>query len=151
MGSRKEFEKAVKFVDEHKIRPVVDTVLPSLEDAEEGFQLMKSGGQFGKVSQLLQVCLESKLISSTHRSSSTSSARRASSEPSAESAGLEGLSEDVTVNRAISEVYCFLSSSKLLSETGFASALLENSQRRPLAVPWLGLTRRYIVLPSSTL
>lgn len=49
MGSREEFEKAVKFVDEHKIRPVVHSVLASLEDAEEGFQLMKSGGQFGKV------------------------------------------------------------------------------------------------------
>lgn len=50
MGSREEFEKSVKFADEHKIRPVVHTILPSLEDAEEGFQLMKAGGQFGKVS-----------------------------------------------------------------------------------------------------
>ncbi|ORY84706.1 hypothetical protein BCR35DRAFT_303044 [Leucosporidium creatinivorum] len=49
MGSREEFEKAVKFAAEHKIRPVVHTVLSSLEDAEEGFQLMKSGGQFGKI------------------------------------------------------------------------------------------------------
>lgn len=50
MGSRAEFFEAVRFVEKHKIRPVVDTVLDSLEKAEDGFQLMKRGGQFGKVS-----------------------------------------------------------------------------------------------------
>ncbi|BGP26935.1 hypothetical protein JCM10295v2_005897 [Rhodotorula toruloides] len=49
MGSREEFFAAVKMVAEHKIQPVVDSVLNGLEQAEEGFQLLKRGGQFGKV------------------------------------------------------------------------------------------------------
>jgi NADPH:quinone reductase-like Zn-dependent oxidoreductase len=50
MGSREEFKSAVEFIDKHKIRPVVSTVLDGLEQAEEGFEIMKRGGQFGKVS-----------------------------------------------------------------------------------------------------
>lgn len=50
MGSREEFFDAVRFADKHKIRTIVHTVLPSLEAAEEGFELMKQGGQFGRVS-----------------------------------------------------------------------------------------------------
>lgn len=49
MGSRDEFFAAVKMVAEHKIQPVVDSVLNGLDQAEEGFQLLKRGGQFGKV------------------------------------------------------------------------------------------------------
>ncbi|KAK4336124.1 hypothetical protein RTBOTA2_004904 [Rhodotorula toruloides] len=49
MGSREEFFAAVKMVAELKIQPVVDSVLNGLEQAEEGFQLLKRGGQFGKV------------------------------------------------------------------------------------------------------
>ncbi|TNY18484.1 hypothetical protein DMC30DRAFT_426415 [Rhodotorula diobovata] len=49
MGSRDEFFAAVAFVDKHKIHPVVDSVLEGLEHAEDGFQLLKQGGQFGKV------------------------------------------------------------------------------------------------------
>ncbi|KAL8287613.1 hypothetical protein RQP46_003471 [Phenoliferia psychrophenolica] len=49
MGSRAEFKKAVAFISEHKIRPVVHTVLPGLAKAEEGFEIMKQGGQFGKI------------------------------------------------------------------------------------------------------
>ncbi|GAA5821687.1 hypothetical protein JCM11251_000970 [Rhodosporidiobolus azoricus] len=49
MGSRSEFFSAVRFVAEHKIQPVVDTVLAGLDHAEEGFELLKKGGQFGKV------------------------------------------------------------------------------------------------------
>lgn len=49
MGSRAEFFEAVKFIEKHKIHPVVDTVLDTLEKAEDGYQLMKRGGQFGKV------------------------------------------------------------------------------------------------------
>ncbi len=50
MGSRSEFEEMVKFVGEKKVRVVVDRVLDGLDRAEEGFELMKGGGQFGKVS-----------------------------------------------------------------------------------------------------
>ncbi|GAA5915777.1 quinone oxidoreductase family protein [Sporobolomyces salmoneus] len=49
MGSREEFFSAVKFIDQHKIVPIVDTVLTGLEEAEKGFELLKQGGQFGKV------------------------------------------------------------------------------------------------------
>ncbi|GAA6017805.1 hypothetical protein JCM11491_004626 [Sporobolomyces phaffii] len=49
MGSREEFFSAVKFIGEHKIEPVVDTVLTGLDEAENGFELLKQGGQFGKV------------------------------------------------------------------------------------------------------
>ncbi|GAA5829451.1 hypothetical protein JCM3766R1_001103 [Sporobolomyces carnicolor] len=49
MGSREEFFAAVKFIGEHEIVPVVDTVLTGLDEAEKGFQLLKRGGQFGKV------------------------------------------------------------------------------------------------------
>jgi D-arabinose 1-dehydrogenase-like Zn-dependent alcohol dehydrogenase len=49
MGSREEFFSAVKFIGQHKIVPVVDTVLSGLEEAEKGFELLKQGGQFGKV------------------------------------------------------------------------------------------------------
>ncbi|GAA5910240.1 hypothetical protein JCM6882_001783 [Rhodosporidiobolus microsporus] len=49
MGSREEFFSAVAFIAKHKIRPVVDTVLDGLDSAEEGFELLKRGGQFGKV------------------------------------------------------------------------------------------------------
>ncbi|GAA5991044.1 hypothetical protein JCM11641_006600 [Rhodosporidiobolus odoratus] len=49
MGSRDEFFRAVVFIGKHKIHPVVDTVLDSLEKAEDGFGLLRKGGQFGKV------------------------------------------------------------------------------------------------------
>lgn len=49
MGSREEFFSAVRLIGEKKIQPVVDSVLNGLGDAEKGFQLLKEGGQFGKV------------------------------------------------------------------------------------------------------
>lgn len=49
MGSLEEFKKAVAFIDEKKLNPVVHTVLQGLERAEEGFEIMKQGGQFGKI------------------------------------------------------------------------------------------------------
>lgn len=49
MGSREEFFSAVKLVRDKKIQPVVDSVLSGLGEAEKGFQLLKEGGQFGKV------------------------------------------------------------------------------------------------------
>lgn len=50
MGSRREFEELVRFVGEKGLRVQVDRVLRGLEQAEEGFEAMKEGGQFGKVS-----------------------------------------------------------------------------------------------------
>lgn len=49
MGSLAEFKLAVAFIEKHKIRPVVDIILDGLESAEEGFEIMKNGSQFGKV------------------------------------------------------------------------------------------------------
>ncbi|KAM0750851.1 NAD(P)-binding protein [Meredithblackwellia eburnea MCA 4105] len=49
MGSLAEMKKAVEFIAKHKIRPVIHTVLDGLENAEEGFQTMKDGKQFGKI------------------------------------------------------------------------------------------------------
>ncbi|GAA5879895.1 hypothetical protein JCM5296_001594 [Sporobolomyces johnsonii] len=49
MGSREEFFAAIRFIGEHRIQPVVDTVLDGLDDAEKGFELLKRGGQFGKI------------------------------------------------------------------------------------------------------
>lgn len=76
MGSREEFEKAVKFVDQHKIEPVVSEVLDGLEHAEKGFEILKEGGQFGKVSRLSSLkrfasVLCRRLMLSSRRSSST--------------------------------------------------------------------------------
>jgi len=56
MGSREEFFSAVKFIGQHKIVPVVDTVLSGLEEAEKGFELLKQGGQFGKVRLSFLAC-----------------------------------------------------------------------------------------------
>lgn len=53
MGSRSEFEAMVAFVGEKKVGVVVDRVLAGLEGAEEGFEVMKKGKQFGKVSEAL--------------------------------------------------------------------------------------------------
>jgi len=49
MGSVVEFKQAVAFIDQHKILPVVDKMLDGLESAEEGFEIMKKGTQFGKI------------------------------------------------------------------------------------------------------
>lgn len=49
MGSLAEFKRAIAFIEMHKIKPVVHTILSGLEHADVGFDLMKSGGQFGKV------------------------------------------------------------------------------------------------------
>ncbi|KAJ7279663.1 hypothetical protein C8J57DRAFT_1303901 [Mycena rebaudengoi] len=49
MGSRKDMKDATNFLEEHKIVPVISHVLPGLEAAEEGFELMRTGQQFGKI------------------------------------------------------------------------------------------------------
>ena len=50
MGSAKEFADSVRFVERHRIVPVVDTVLEGLGQAEKGFELLaeadkRSGGK----------------------------------------------------------------------------------------------------------
>ena len=49
MGSYKDMKEATEFLAEHRIVPVVSHVLDGLESAEEGFELLKKGDQFGKV------------------------------------------------------------------------------------------------------
>ncbi|SPO20944.1 related to alcohol dehydrogenase [Ustilago trichophora] len=50
MGSAREFEESIRFIERHRIVPVVDTVLNGLEQAEKGFELLaeadkRSGGK----------------------------------------------------------------------------------------------------------
>ncbi|KFH61863.1 alcohol dehydrogenase [Podila verticillata NRRL 6337] len=59
MGSRVEFGEMVDFVAKHKIKPVVSQVWPGLESAEEAFNFIKAGTQFGKL--VLSLKSESKL------------------------------------------------------------------------------------------
>jgi len=49
MGSHKDLIEATKFVSENRIVPVVSHVLEGLEAAEEGFELLRRGEQFGKI------------------------------------------------------------------------------------------------------
>jgi D-arabinose 1-dehydrogenase-like Zn-dependent alcohol dehydrogenase len=49
MGSHKDLIEATNFVSENRIVPVVSHVLEGLEAADEGFELMKRGDQFGKI------------------------------------------------------------------------------------------------------
>lgn len=49
MGSRQDLIDATKFIAEHQIVPVVSHVLNGLESADEGFELIKRGEQFGKI------------------------------------------------------------------------------------------------------
>ncbi len=53
MGSKNEFGNMVRFVAEHKIRPVVHKSYNGLQRAEEAFDEMKNGTQFGKLVILL--------------------------------------------------------------------------------------------------
>ncbi|KAI0345388.1 NAD(P)-binding protein [Trametopsis cervina] len=49
MGSRQDLIDATQFIAKHKIVPIVSHVLDGLESAEEGFQLLQQGAQFGKI------------------------------------------------------------------------------------------------------
>jgi NADPH-dependent curcumin reductase CurA len=49
MGSHKDLVDATAFLDQNKIVPIVSNVLDGLESAEQGFDLLKKGEQFGKV------------------------------------------------------------------------------------------------------
>ncbi|TKY90591.1 hypothetical protein EX895_000589 [Sporisorium graminicola] len=58
MGSAREFEESIRFIERHRIVPVVDTVLDGLDNAQRGFELLaqadkRSGGKVVvKVAQL---------------------------------------------------------------------------------------------------
>jgi NADPH-dependent curcumin reductase CurA len=49
MGSHQDLRNATAFIAQHRIVPIVSHVLDGLESAEEGFELIKRGEQFGKV------------------------------------------------------------------------------------------------------
>jgi len=49
MGSRVEFEKMLKFVEEHQIKPIVSDVWEGLEKTEDAILHMRKGAQFGKL------------------------------------------------------------------------------------------------------
>lgn len=49
MGSHQDLIDATKFLAQHRIVPPISHVLDGLESAEEGFELMKRGDQFGKI------------------------------------------------------------------------------------------------------
>ncbi len=49
MGSRSEFSSMVRFVGEKKIRPVVSLAVDGIDRADECFEVMKNGDQFGKL------------------------------------------------------------------------------------------------------
>jgi D-arabinose 1-dehydrogenase-like Zn-dependent alcohol dehydrogenase len=49
MGSFKEFEQAIAFIDKHKLRPVVYKTVQGLDKADEVLSIMKNGDQFGRL------------------------------------------------------------------------------------------------------
>jgi D-arabinose 1-dehydrogenase-like Zn-dependent alcohol dehydrogenase len=49
MGSHQDLIDATKFLEEHQIVPVVSHVLDGLEAAEQGFEILQRGEQFGKI------------------------------------------------------------------------------------------------------
>ncbi|KZT09674.1 NAD-P-binding protein [Laetiporus sulphureus 93-53] len=49
MGSHKDLIDATNFIAKHRIVPIVSNVIDGLEAAEDGFELIRRGEQFGKV------------------------------------------------------------------------------------------------------
>jgi zinc-binding alcohol dehydrogenase/oxidoreductase len=49
MGTLKEFRDMLAFTAEHNIKPIVDKVYPTLLDAQQAFDYMHEGRQFGKI------------------------------------------------------------------------------------------------------
>ncbi|TFY64679.1 hypothetical protein EVJ58_g2458 [Rhodofomes roseus] len=49
MGSHKDLVDATAFLAQHRLVPIVSHVLDGLENAEQGFELISKGKQFGKV------------------------------------------------------------------------------------------------------
>ena len=48
MGSDTDFSEMLKFISDHKIRPVIDTVFPFTK-LPEAMERMKNSKQFGKI------------------------------------------------------------------------------------------------------
>ena len=48
MGSDADFAEMLGFIDQYKIKPIIDTVLP-FNEYEKGFELLESSSQFGKI------------------------------------------------------------------------------------------------------
>jgi NADPH:quinone reductase-like Zn-dependent oxidoreductase len=48
MGSPRDFSNLLEFINEHKLKPIVDSV-HSFKDAEQGIRMMDSSSQFGKI------------------------------------------------------------------------------------------------------
>ncbi len=48
MGSPSDFKELITFIDEHKIKPIVDSI-HSFKDAEKAINLMETSTQFGKI------------------------------------------------------------------------------------------------------
>lgn len=49
MGTLQEFEDMLAFTEQHGIKPVIDKVYPALSDAQQAFDYMHEGKQFGKI------------------------------------------------------------------------------------------------------
>lgn len=49
MGSHQDLKDATDFIAQHRIVPIISHVVDGLESAEQGFELLKRGDQFGKV------------------------------------------------------------------------------------------------------
>jgi D-arabinose 1-dehydrogenase-like Zn-dependent alcohol dehydrogenase len=49
MGSRNDLKEATRFMADHRIVPYVGHVFRGFEKADEAFELMKQGNQFGKI------------------------------------------------------------------------------------------------------
>lgn len=49
MGSLQDLVNATEFLAQHRIVPYVSHVIDGLASAEDGFELMKRGDQFGKI------------------------------------------------------------------------------------------------------
>jgi len=53
MGSREEFQDLLRFVTQHRLRPIVDRAY-KLEEVRQAFQRMQAGEQFGKIAFLIE-------------------------------------------------------------------------------------------------
>jgi zinc-binding alcohol dehydrogenase/oxidoreductase len=49
MGTLQDFKEMLAFTEKHQIKPVVDKIYPKLSDAQEAFDYMHQGRQFGKI------------------------------------------------------------------------------------------------------
>jgi len=48
MGTSEEFADMITFIDQHKLKPVIDSIIP-LSEYKDGFEKMNNGSQFGKI------------------------------------------------------------------------------------------------------